>query len=494
MLASLGDSARGLVDGARGLVARSAPGISRRAVVPTLSRWGLLAAGVVGLLFLIGILAIDSPDMAVAAALGLLIVGLSLNQPAALPVLAMPALVIVDRVGGEGTNLSMSDFALFAAFWAAVLLTQRPFSPPMRAILWLSVVYQVATLFTVVTNVYTANTIEWFHAWLSVAGALVVGWAVGRAGFARLGLTLFLLACAAIAVLTCIQAVVQLGKGDTGPVYLETPYGMHKNFIGTVLGFAAVVAYAKPSWVGWSTRWAMAGFVLFTLGVLASQARQALVGLGVALVVIVLRKDPERKRSKIILLGVAPAAFFVGSLVQEQLEEGNEFNSTYQRLTWYEQSLQVWDSSPWFGVGLRWWTAGRTEFLFQPPNAELEVLTSAGIVGLTGFVILFVGTLAVLWRMDPRYGTLAFTIVLTRLVQGQFDLFWSAVVVSIPFAVAGVCLGAQAYALAQQGDPPLEHGDVGRDRTRPPSRLTAAPSADRGLAAAPRDTRTATLP
>jgi hypothetical protein len=476
MTGTVVDGAREVLERVRGVLARRTAGMSRHAIVTTATRWALVGAAVAGLLFLIGTLAPDRRDMAVAGAIGVLVVGLSLNQPAALPILAMPALVIVDRVGGEGTNLSISDFVLFAAFWAAVLLTPRPFSPPMRSILWLSVVYQVATLFTVVTNVYTANTIEWFHAWLSVAGALVVGWAVGRAGFGRLGLSLFLAACAVIAVLTCIQAVVQLTQGNTGPVYLETPYGMHKNFIGTVLGFAAVVAYARPSWVGWTRRWAMAGFVLFTLAVLASQARQALVGLGVALVVIALRKDPDRKRSKVILLGVAPAAFFVASLVQEQLEEGNEFNSTYQRLTWYEQSLQVWDSSPWFGVGLRWWTAGRTEFLFQPPNAELEVITSAGIVGLTGFVILFVGVLGVLWKVDPRYGTLAFTIVLTRLVQGQFDLFWSAVVVSIPFAIAGLCLGAQAAQALEQppDDASRVGGDAGRAVAGPPDRVRDA--------------------
>jgi hypothetical protein len=50
----------------------------------------------------------------------------------------------------------------------------------------------------------------------------------------------------------------------------------------------------------------------------------------------------------------------------------------------------------------------------------------------------------VLWRIDPRYGTLAFAILLSRVVQGQFDLFWAAVQVSIPFVVVGVCLGALA--------------------------------------------------
>ncbi|HEY0118855.1 MAG TPA: hypothetical protein VGC04_08760, partial [Cellulomonas sp.] len=31
-------------------------------------------------------------------------------------------------------------------------------------------------------------------------------------------------------------------------------------------------------------------------------------------------------------------------------------------------------------------------------------------------------------------------------VQGQFDLFWVAVAVSVPYLIAGICLGAAALA------------------------------------------------
>jgi hypothetical protein len=48
----------------------------------------------------------------------------------------------------------------------------------------------------------------------------------------------------------------------------------------------------------------------------------------------------------------------------------------------------------------------------------------------------------VLWRVDPRFGTLAVAVLLCRAVQAQFDLFWVAVQVSVPFVIAGICLGA----------------------------------------------------
>ena len=157
------------------------------------------------------------------------------------------------------------------------------------------------------------------------------------------------------------------------------------------------------------------------------------------ILVVALRSDPDRKRSKVIFLAVIPALYFAWLAVQEQLAEDNEHNSAQQRLSWYEDSIDVWLRQPWVGMGLRWWTAGRTEFVFQPPNAELEMLTAGGLIGLAGFLVLFLGALIVLFRVDPRYGTLAFCAVLMRFIQGQFDLFWASVVVTIPFVIVGVC-------------------------------------------------------
>ncbi len=136
----------------------------------------------------------------------------------------------------------------------------------------------------------------------------------------------------------------------------------------------------------------------------------------------------------------------VASLVRQDVESGNVHNSVFQRLTWFEDSLAAWLADPWFGLGLRYWTTGETPYGFQPPQVFLEVLATTGVVGLLGFLVMVVGMLRVLWSMDPRYGTLAFAMVLARVTQGQFDLFWVGVSVSVPFAIAGVCLGAAGAA------------------------------------------------
>ena len=412
----------------------------------TLERWAgvlLLAAFLAIGSVAVGALAVPYGWLIVGGGAVLILLALTTLEQAAVPILAMPGLVLIQRVGGI---LSASDAVLIVAFGFAVLFGVRPYSPAMRAMLWLTVVYQLSTLFTVLVNPYPDNTIEWFHAWASTGGALVMGWAVGRSGRARLGLSLFMGVCLIIAASTVATAGLQILRGNLGPVYLTFPFPMHKNLVGCLLGFAGVLAYARPWWIGWPRRLALAAFWLCSLAVLASQARQALLGLVAGVLIITLRPDPDRKRSRLILLGLLPAMVFVASMVRNQLEEGNQFNSAYQRLEWYQQAIRIWQKDPWFGVGLRWWESGRHEYVFQPPNVELEQLSATGIVGLVGLLVLFIGALVVLWGVESRFSNVAVAILVTRFVQGQFDLFWSAVVISVPFVLVGVALGAHAYA------------------------------------------------
>ena len=74
-----------------------------------------------------------------------------------------------------------------------------------------------------------------------------------------------------------------------------------------------------------------------------------------------------------------------------------------------------------------------------------------------------IGTLTTLAKLDPRYGTLAVAILFNRFVQGQFDIFWVSVAVSLPFLVAGVCLGAQAFHEAEEPSEAPQPGTVRAD-------------------------------
>jgi hypothetical protein len=413
--------------------------------------WTLGVLLVLALALGVGRLVPQQPLVAAAVALAVLLLGLTLADPTIIPLIAVPILLVVARVNLGGAEVSASDVALFLAFWPAVVLGQRPYSATLRSLLWLVTLYQAATLFTVVNNWYAANGIEWFHAGLLVGGALVLGWALGRAGRGSVGLSLLLAGCSVIAVSTVLQGVLNLRNGFD-PVYPKFPFEMHKNFAGCVLAIAALVAYVHPPWMRWPRLLAMSVFVLSCAGLLFTQSRQAVIGLSVALVVVVLRGDDTRKRSKLVVVGGVGALAFVTTLVRDQLESGNQFNSLFQRINWFQDSMDVWLTDPVFGAGLRWWYTDRFEVRFQPPNAEVEVLTTAGALGVLAFLALMVGSLWLFWRLPPIYGTLAFTVVLSRFVQAQFDLFWVAAQVSIPFVIAGLCLGQLAHDTDRDSD------------------------------------------
>ncbi len=373
-------------------------------------------------------------------------------------------MMVAERVGAGGIDLSVSDVALAAAFGTALLLGHHPYSLALRRLLVLNLIYQFATLFTVIVNPNVQNTTEWFHAWLLVSGALIVGWALGRAGHARIALLLLLGAASAIAVGTIFTGLFQYLGGDFDAVYPLWPFPMHKNAAGTMMAFAALIAYLRPDWARLPVGWSRAAFWLLIVAIVMTQSRQALIGLIVAMVVIAARRGGP-KHSRWPLLLVVPALWLIITTVSDQINSQNEHNSVLVRLGWFREVYALWKESPLFGHGLRYWYT-KPESPFQPPQGELEVLASAGVIGLIGFTIMWIGILIVLWKIDPRYGTLAFAVVLSRIVQGQFDLFWVAGQVSVPFLIAGICVGAKALDDARNADP-------GAFATQTPSRRRA---------------------
>lgn len=410
---------------------------------------------VIALAVTIGVLAPARPALAGALALGILLMGASSVDRALVPLLSVPLLLITARLGTGDTDVSLSDVVL-AVVTVPALLLSRPVSAPMRKLLWLVGFYLFASLFTVVADPYLANVIEWPHIALLTGGALFVGWTIGRERHGATALTLLVLTACLLSLLTIIEGVRHLSEGSLEPVYLTWPYSMHKNFIGSTLALAAMVVYVRPTWLGWSKPAGLAAFTWLLLGLGFSQSRQAIIALAVVLVILVLRATTERRRSKAILLAVIPVLVFVLTLVQGQAEDGNEFNPVRQRVTWFADAIDVWQQSPIVGVGHRWWYLDDYDVRFQPPNAILEVLTTSGVIGLAAFLALMIGSLLVLRRVRPEYGNLAFSAILFLFVKGQFDLFWTAVNVSVPFMIVGICLGALAH---REEDPTLASQD-----------------------------------
>ena len=160
---------------------------------------------------------------------------------------------------------------------------------------WLNLVYQFATLFTVIVNPYVLNTVEWFHAWLLVSGALIVGWALGAAGYARLALSLIVFTACVIAVLTLVRG--RASSTLSGTSVRRRRRGRCR-CTRTSSGPCSRSARSSPTSTptGWAGRkgWARLAFGLLAAGIVVAQSRQALIGLMAAIIIAVLRREHHR--------------------------------------------------------------------------------------------------------------------------------------------------------------------------------------------------------
>ena len=381
----------------------------------------------------------------VALAAGLFAIAIVVWDVAILPVLAIPATLLVFRVSASSSNLSFSDLILGVATLCAVSAFEGRRAPQVRALLWLLSFYEATTLLNVVYNPYRANLIEWVHEAFLVGGSLMIGWVVAARGRATIATSAFLIGSCVIALWATAWSLTH----HLAAAYL--PLGMQKNYIGDMLCFAFLVAYARPDWLSARmTDRATLVWAVCAVGMLASQSKQAMLSAIIAVGIMTVRNKELRRYAKPIAAACVPMLIVAGVIIDKKLRSSNKFNSVHQRETWLRQSLQIWHMSPWFGIGLRWWYTNRVPFAFQPPNGEAEVLTSAGLVGLVGFLALLVGSVMILRRVPRRYGTLALAVVVARLVQGQLDVFWVTAQGSIPWLIAGLCLGAEYLSSTTQ--------------------------------------------
>lgn len=439
----------------------------------------------------LGVVAASLGSLAILLALVVLFVGLASTNIALVPLLAFPAILLPMRTG----PLSITDLVLIAGTLPAFLLYRRAEARDLQQFIWLGISYQLMLVPTLLLNPYLANLIEWAHELFMVIGGLLVGWVVGRSGFASAALRLFVLGCVVIGLWAFAEGLVMLATTHAfGPVYLPE---LHKNFIGDVLAFGFILAFMRPDWLGWSRRFAYPVMLACALGIAASMSRQAMVSVGATVLIMSLRgRQGGAGRGRILLLALIPGMWFVFNSLSDQLqqyENGDRFNSASQRIVWFMQSLDIWRESPVFGVGLRWWYTQRFSETFQPPNALFEMLSSAGLLGTIGFFVLCLGGLWAALTLDPRYGNLASAILLARFTQGQLDLYWLAGLSALPWMMVGLVLGVQAMHLAaphsaplQQlpadppSRPPLRRGISGPTRRHPQRARPGAQPTERG--------------
>jgi len=383
-----------------------------------------------------GVLIFVKAKYALGLGLAVFALGLFSADPTLVAIAAIPCTFVVARLAGGGANLSVSDGVLFLGTLAALPLLRLDEDPQLGRIAGWNLFYIVSLALTVALNPTRSDFIQWGDRLFLFVGSVLVGWVVARYGRARQAATAFVVFGMAVATWACIESV----KLHFHTV--DLPFGQQKNELGDMLSFALLVAQLNPPWIGMPKRLARVASVLCFLGVLASHSRQAMVGIAVVLVVLVLRDPRLRRRSRLLLLGIVPIAVIVYLTAKRELASHNRFNSLHVRFTWYREAFEVWRTAPIFGVGMRWFYTSRYLFHFQPPNAEIEALASTGVVGLLSLVLVFVLALRATWRLPATYSGLAFGALLMRAVQGQFDIFWVTAQADIPWMLVGLALGA----------------------------------------------------
>ena len=394
----------------------------------------------------VGYLLPSHPSYALAIAGIAALTGLSALEPALLPVALLPVMLVAYRASGIGSNgVTFADLALALAFVPALILAPRPFSLPLRNLLWLGTAYLAAFAVTLAANPYRANFIEWPHEIVLVIGALIVGWTIGRRGFARAALLILLLSAVVMAAIVIVNGLLQYARGHFGPVDPQVFFSGGKNYLGTTISFIAVVCAVHPPWMRLG-RLATPLLILCGVAIGMTQSRQAIVGLAAAILIAVLRRG-ERRRTALVPLIAIPAVIVSALTLREQLRSDNVHNSAHQRVQWFSAAVDVWRADPLFGAGQRWWYSDRFGVNFQPPNAELEVLSTTGLLGLAAFLLFLIGSLVVTARMKSSYGTLALAVLVDRAVQGQLDIFWLSVTASLPLLIAGIAVGGHEHDL-----------------------------------------------
>jgi hypothetical protein len=219
-------------------------------------------------------------------------------------------------------------------------------------------------------------------------------------------------------------------------------FGLYqKNAIGDILWVAIAVAQINPSWLGVGRREGRVCKYLCIGGLLASYSRQGVIVLILALIVAVLRNPEVRGRSKMMLLGAVPLAIGLYYSFTYAARTNPKFNSVSIRVSQLDAALHVWHMSPLFGEGMRFYNLPQFVSVTAPPNVLIDNLASTGIIGSLAFFFLVFVTTRTMARLPAAFGTLGLAILVAHYVDGLFDIFWIGASSTIPFIIAGVCLG-----------------------------------------------------
>lgn len=360
--------------------------------------------------------------------------GIFVADPILVAVIVLAGSILIQRVGGASTNLSVADLLVFVAAFVCLFHVDwsraRHLKRFMRGIVW----YQAILILVVAVHPFRGDIIEWFHRFSYLAGSTLVGWVVAYHGRARQAFRIYLWGAAALALVAIEHSFAMH--------FLPAQWGVYqKNSIGAVMWVAVVVAQLNPPWVAINKVEARVIEVLCLLGLLASQSRQAGILLVLALGTALLLNSHVRGRIKSIIFIVVPAVVLVYYSLMVMIQDNPKFNSVAIRFGQIGAAIHVWHESPVFGLGMRFYNLPQYVTVTAPPNSLVDNLASTGVVGSLAFFFLVLVTMQAMNGLPRIYGTLGLVILLGHYVDGLFDTFWIGGLTIPPMVIAGISLG-----------------------------------------------------
>jgi hypothetical protein len=383
---------------------------------------------------LVGAAANGGERLALAAGGLVLVFGIFVADPILLAVIVLPGSLLLQRVGGASTNLSVADLLVFLGAVVCLFHVRWSEAPFLRqffqGILW----YQAVLILVVVANPNRYDIIEWFHRFSYLGGSVLVGWTIATYGRSRQAFRLFMWASSIVALIAIERTLATH--------FLPAQWGAYqKNSIGAVLWVAIVLAQVNPPWSGLGrleTR--VAKYVCFG-GLLASQSRQAVVALILAISLATFLNPDVRRRSKLVLLGCLPLVAGLYYSFTLAARNNPKFNSVSIRVDQISAAVHVWHLSPLLGEGMRFYDLPQYVSVTAPPNVLIDNLASTGVVGSLAFFYLVFVTMRTTNRLPRVFGTLGLVILFGHYVDGLFDIFWIGANMIPPLVIVGMSLG-----------------------------------------------------
>lgn len=437
-----------------------------------------VAAGAVA-----GVASATSVKLAAAVVAGLVLIGLVAHRPVVLAVIALIGVFAFERLGstalvsGNKPGVSYSDALLAAATvmsLPAVLGTKE--LRRLRLAGFGIAVYLVCLLPTLLLNSALRGYLEWLHRLVLLGGSLLVGAWIAREGKIRPALRWLTFVACIVAIATALNAV---RHGWTH----SAPFGMNKNFVGSMLSAVVIVVFIAREDLALKTRWWTGAACIIGGGVIASHSRGGALGASVGLfLAFLLQSRLHRTGTKVlaVLIAAGLAVFVYTSVRQQENASQTVVNNSSigVRGNVEKATRQVWHTSPIYGVGLKYFNTYNYGLFAQAANNVVDnELAESGVIGLAGFVVLQGAVLSAGFRRgrEEQLAAAGFGAVIGLLAHGMVDIYWTAGTVTLPFILMGMGLARDPSNQIRQ--PARERISSGPARKLPTDTLTGEDTA-----------------